>query len=343
MNKDKELFCSNAQILLASYFLYLSLFPIDELSLDYFQNGNSFINWPTFVSYKAVISNIILYLPWGYLSSLLNQGKFRSGLINLLTAFILSFATEWTACFQAHQQASWLDVILNIIGSGIGYFIIPYLILHFRKKSHTSTRTYIFNQEAKFFLRLIYFWIFIKFIPLVISPEPIAITLDHWLSAWQNLQNFSFANYSYYFIEGTILSLLAQQVFLGQSSLKWNLALLFFIPLASIFFYGRNVLPSESLGLLSGGLCTIWALHHKEPFERLFFGAISLLGFASWLFDIPKPTAEDYPTVLGSITTLNLLWWSACILLFIPWKKKWHGAIVIGIVFMSYIFFNINK
>lgn len=70
------------------------------------------------VSATDVLANILLYMPLGFLAGL--DRRLRRILLTLLATLLLSLGLEVMQAFLPGRVASWLDVVTNVFGTGLG-------------------------------------------------------------------------------------------------------------------------------------------------------------------------------------------------------------------------------
>ena len=130
--KNKEKFIVYEELLKLIFVIYILSFFIIVTYQDVISYGNNFIPFKELTRYqvgsslfyKNIIGNILLFMPYGFFASYyLRLDKKR---LALLLIFIVSFSIEWVQliigrCFDVD------DILLNIIGGMIGYFIYKLL------------------------------------------------------------------------------------------------------------------------------------------------------------------------------------------------------------------------
>lgn len=141
--KYKPKFVLYEEILTLIFIVYILMFFQAVTYQDVISYGNNFIPFKELTRYKIgsnlfyknIIGNILLFMPYGFfVSYYLKLDKKR---VAFLLVFIVSFAIETVQlvigrCFDVD------DILLNLIGGMLGYFIYKLLDLIAKKMSNKT-------------------------------------------------------------------------------------------------------------------------------------------------------------------------------------------------------------
>ncbi len=141
--KYKPKFVLYEEILTLIFIVYILMFFQAVTYQDVISYGNNFIPFKELTRYKIgsnlfyknIIGNILLFMPYGFfVSYYLKLDKKR---VAFLLVFIVSFAIETVQlaigrCFDVD------DILLNLVGGMLGYFIYKLLDLIAKKMSNKT-------------------------------------------------------------------------------------------------------------------------------------------------------------------------------------------------------------
>ncbi|NII11151.1 VanZ family protein [Oleiagrimonas sp. C23AA] len=101
------------------------------------------------VSRSDILANILFYMPFGFLAGL--RRPLRATVAIVLAALMLSLSLETLQAFIPGRVASWLDVITNVCGAGLGALLAMCSIFGLRAPLGVSRLTlagYLRNDRA---------------------------------------------------------------------------------------------------------------------------------------------------------------------------------------------------
>lgn len=144
--KNKKKFILYEELLGLIFIIYLLMFFQIVTYQDVFSYGNNFIpfkeltrySFGSSLFYKNVIGNILLFMPYGFFASYyLKLEKKRSAFLLIL---IVSLSIECVQlvigrCFDVD------DILLNLVGGIIGYYIFKFLNTVSNKMSKSTIST----------------------------------------------------------------------------------------------------------------------------------------------------------------------------------------------------------
>ena len=144
--KNKKKFILYEELLGLIFVIYLLMFFQIVTYQDVISYGNNFIpfkeltrySFGSSLFYKNVIGNILLFMPYGFFASYyLKLEKKRSAFLLIL---IVSLSIECVQlvigrCFDVD------DILLNLVGGIIGYYIFKFLNIVIKKMSKSTIST----------------------------------------------------------------------------------------------------------------------------------------------------------------------------------------------------------
>ena len=157
-SKKKDTVQPKREVILNIFFLYLlivlylTLNPFhftppsmkDNINLvPYVQILYQYTYKPPIFWILYTIGNVLLFIPFGFLFPSIYLKKFKM-LVTITLAALCSLLIEITQYFFTVDRAADIDdLILNIIGAIVGYF----LFLFFKKVKYTSVEVFIYQQK----------------------------------------------------------------------------------------------------------------------------------------------------------------------------------------------------
>lgn len=196
-------------IILVIYIIYGTTIPFDfSLRLEDIIQRISRANYIPFyneythrrVSIPDVISNLLLFIPYGFLLywGLQNKGisRGKSKLICVFSAFVFSSFIEFLQLFSAFRTSSITDVINNIFGAYIGCILSNRFLLSLKDKFFEQLN--ILRQKNPFLLFLIPYSLLILL--GFMFPFDISIDVGDIKHSLKNTNLIPFYNYNHPFI-----------------------------------------------------------------------------------------------------------------------------------------------
>lgn len=154
--------------------IYGTLYPLTGWQLPHgIQRSDAFLKWPKYLTRSDIITNLVIYVPFGALLAILLKRHFtstRTVLLVFICGFFLSLTLEYIQFFLPGRVTSLVDILLNSGGALLGA-LIPSLI-------YRGTRTYtkLFNIRHQWFnprdttelgIAVILLWVASQIFPLI--------------------------------------------------------------------------------------------------------------------------------------------------------------------------------
>ncbi len=187
-------------LLYGGFIFYGTLIPFD-LSSSTYKGMATFAS--NHVSKMDLISNFLLFIPWGSLLATLL--RHQNGLLNLLLVLTLSFLLSFTVeLFQTFSpsRTSWLgDVCVNTLGGGFGWILASIFFYFVTPNTHAFFKNLIQEKPILFVALLIGASLFLGAlfpfdISIQISDIKENIKTIHWLPFWDLKNPLFFASVS---------------------------------------------------------------------------------------------------------------------------------------------------
>jgi len=146
--KNKKKFIVYEELLSLIFVIYILMFFQIVTYQDVISYGNNFIPFKELTRYqigsslfyKNVIGNILLFVPYGFFASYYLRLEKKDKWLALGLVFLVSISIEWVQtligrCFDVD------DILLNLIGGMVGYFIYRLLEIVTDKMSKRTIST----------------------------------------------------------------------------------------------------------------------------------------------------------------------------------------------------------
>ncbi len=137
--------------------VYGSLYPFNFHAAPAGVWAEFFASWHTFTGRGDALSNILLFLPFGYFAVLAYARKARL----IIASFVLAVGVQVLQVYLPGRDANLQDVFWNMLGAGIGMALLPWL-----RPSSLGTAG---NGNLNFALLLIASWLAYRLMPFVPS------------------------------------------------------------------------------------------------------------------------------------------------------------------------------
>ncbi|MEW6607539.1 MAG: VanZ family protein [bacterium] len=133
-------------VIFVIYLFYATLYPFNfsfqEDNILYNLNRINIIPFSCWggreISWSDVVSNLLLFIPYGFLLNWelqnRNIGKLKSKLICIISAFLLSSTLEFLQLFSLRRRTGITDIVNNTIGSWIGCVLSNDFLVSFKDK-----------------------------------------------------------------------------------------------------------------------------------------------------------------------------------------------------------------
>jgi len=240
--------------------VYGTLYP-----LQYWQfqalSPNSLLRWPVQISGSDSFTNLIIYLPLGFLFATLLSRRFSvtfAILISMVVGASLSFLLEFTQVFLPTRVSSLLDVTLNSAGSLLGALVsVTVFSDKFRNSSLSlfSKRQFFYSIKSTIVFVAIVLWLFAELIPLVPAMS-LADLFFGFQPFWLVLQQpalFDWVMVVNYFLIASLFWLLVFDSIREKKRLvKWAAIFIIFFAVMKIIIVSRQLYIEAVLGLIIG-------------------------------------------------------------------------------------------
>lgn len=156
--------------------IYGTLYPLTGWQLPHgIQRSDAFLKWPKYLTRSDIITNLVIYVPFGALLAILLKRHFTSTktvILVFICGFFISLTLEYIQFFLPGRVTSLVDILLNSSGALIGA-LIPSLIYR-GSRSYTK----LFNIRHTWFnsrdttelgIAIIILWVASQLFPLVPS------------------------------------------------------------------------------------------------------------------------------------------------------------------------------
>ena len=161
--RRKEKFIVYEELLKLIFVVYILMFFQIVTYQDVISYGNNFIPFKELTRYsigsslfyKNVIGNILLFMPYGFFISYYLRLEKKDKWLALGLIFLVSFSIECVQlvigrCFDVD------DILLNLIGGIVGYFIYRFLEIVTDKMSKTTISTILTSMIIILIVILLY-------------------------------------------------------------------------------------------------------------------------------------------------------------------------------------------
>ena len=145
---------------------YGSLYPGNFLAPEQDAFQKFFSDWRWATSLSDMLGNVILFVPFGLVSSVVAGTHYQSKLrltLFFFSGFILALILQIAQIWLPSRSAILADVVWNLAGLLIG------IIIAFFAKKYSHTRIQTLDTKAIIPLAILILWIFSELIPLVPS------------------------------------------------------------------------------------------------------------------------------------------------------------------------------
>lgn len=289
--------------------IYGSLYPGDFLTPepDALEKFFTDLRWTT--SLSDMLGNVMLFVPFGLVSSLVTVTHYHSRtrlVLFFFSGFILAFALQIAQVWLPSRSAILADVIWNLVGLCIGI-----IIAHFVKK-FTQTRIHALDTKIIIPLATLILWMISELVPLV----P-AIDLQKFKDALKPL----FLEFDLDFptallhMAGILLAASVLKV-VTHSPLRWLTLILLTVIVGKITIISLQLDITTLVGLTTGYLFSI---------ALLYLETSKLLAISFWVLLLAGTLERITPFVLASDGTLSL----------IPFATMLKGSMQISAVGLS--------
>lgn len=289
--------------------IYGSLYPGDFLTPEQGAFEKFFTDWRWTTSLSDMLGNVMLFIPFGLVSSLIAGTHYHSRtrlFLFFFSGFTLALILQIAQIWLPSRSAILADVIWNMVGLAIG------VVIAFFIKKFTQTKVHALDIKIVIPLTILILWIISELVPLV----P-AIDLQKFKDALKPLFlefDLSFPT-ALLHMAGMIVTASILKV-VTHSPLRWLTLILLTVIVGKITIISLQLDITTLIGLTIGYLLSI---------VLLYFETSKLLAISFWVLLLAATLERITPFSLASDGVLSL----------IPFATMLKGSMQTGAVGLS--------
>lgn len=271
--------------------IYGSLYPGNFLTPEQDAFEKFLLDWRWTTSLSDMLGNVILFIPFGLVSSLIAEKHYRSSMrlaLFFFSGFVLALVLQIAQIWLPSRSAILADVIWNMVGLLMGIIIAAFV------KKFTQTKIHTLNTQVVIPLAILILWLCSELIPLVPSIDlqkfkdavkPLFIEFDLSLPV-------ALLHVAGVFVAASILKVISNY------PLRWLTFIVSTVIAGKIIIISLQLDFTTLVGLIIGYLLSIVFLYLETS---------KLFATSFWVLIIAGTLERIIPFSLASEGTLNLI------------------------------------